>query len=96
MSEYKDHSAAIEKGVYNWLEAHQEQVMEIIQKSTDKAVEWMAAGCMAAVGKFFEDNKDDLKAGIATACALSWNEKHSSSYSKESLKDKLLKQSQGR
>lgn len=71
-----DHSEAIEKGVYNWLEANRNTVLEMIHRgirdSTLHAVESMASGIMVSVGKFLDANNDDLKAGIATAIATSW------------------------
>lgn len=73
---YIDYSEAISKGVYNWLDANSETVKQIVTdavaKSTERSIEYVAAGVMAAVGKFLDVNADDLKTGIAAAIATSW------------------------
>lgn len=76
-----NYSEAIEKGVSNWLDTNRDTVLgiikEAVQKSTEEAINWMAAGTMTAIGKFLDANSDDLKAGIALAIATSWaNRQH--------------------
>jgi hypothetical protein len=71
-----DYSAAIERGVSNWLDANKHHVLEVIRKTIEdnvgSAVDLMATGVMTSVGRFLDNNGDDLKAGIAMAIATSW------------------------
>lgn len=66
---YIDYSEAISKGVFNWMEAHKDDVLGILKEATGSAVEFMGAGTMAAVSKFLTENSRDLTAAIATAIA---------------------------
>jgi hypothetical protein len=71
-----DYSEAIERGVSNWLDANRANVNEIIRKTVadcmSDIVDRMAYGSMQAIGKFLNENSDDLKTGIAMAIATSW------------------------
>jgi hypothetical protein len=73
MSETTD---AIEKGVAAWMNANhasiQDQIFKASKSCLDAAVEMVAAAIMVKVGRFFDDNKDDLTTSIAAAIALSW------------------------
>ena len=70
--QFVDYSEAIAKGVFNWLEANKDSVLDIIKASTGAAVEMMGAGTMAAVNKFLDQNGNDLRAAIASAIAASF------------------------
>jgi hypothetical protein len=75
-----DYSDAIERGVSNWLDSNRDHVVAIIADVISArmagiaqgAAEGAVEGMMAAVGKFLNDNGEDLKAGIAMAIATSW------------------------
>ena len=71
-----DYSEAIEKGVFNWLDANKEFILKIIHtaiiKSTENAIEALTAGVMTKIGRFLDENKNDLTAAIAMAIAASW------------------------
>ena len=78
---YVDYSKAIESGVYNWLSSRKDVVdcaiASAITKAIDPTIEALADGVMKAVGKFLNDNNDDIKSAIAIAIATCWaNRQH--------------------
>ena len=72
-----DYSEAIARGVSNWLDKNQldilaivrESVMTSISNSTEKAIDTLAGGAMLSIGRFLDNNRDDLITGIAAAMA---------------------------
>jgi hypothetical protein len=75
-----DHSESIMQGVYNWLDAHKDEVLTLvgtsvnaaISSSTEKAIDNLAGGVMLSVSEFLNQNSQDLKSTIAAAIAVNW------------------------